>query len=123
HGLTESTAPVLEVAPDLIIDEVQDRRLTAVVLETPGDATTVHAAALQRGLVVPDELSIISLGGWINRAESSPPIAGFRIPQQEIGRRAVRILVRLLTDPSRGPIQEIVPLIEDLDHTIAPPPQ
>ncbi len=122
HGLGRAAAPVLTVGPADILDATHARRLTAVVLETPGDAAELYASAVQHGVAVPDELSIISLGGWINHPDSSPRIAGFRIPQQEMGRRAVRTLIDLIADPGRGPIQEVIALEEELDHTIAPPP-
>ncbi|MEV7548341.1 LacI family DNA-binding transcriptional regulator [Amycolatopsis sp. NPDC089917] len=68
--------------------------VTAVVVEGTDTGTAyraVRGAIDAAGLSTPDDLSLAVLGG-------PPGVSGFEVPMREMGRRAVRLLVDLVTD-------------------------
>lgn len=79
---------------DTALDLVLDNRLTAVAV---GDFVLPHAlldAARRRGLDVPGDLSIVQLGD--PSAAHTAEISGFRIPREEMGTAALRILAGII---------------------------
>lgn len=111
YGLTEEDTPMLLVgsAPDRLsphafVDELVRRRITAVVLESNGIAAEVRAAAEQRGLRVPRDLSLVGLSGAQFRPEEAD-LTELSIPRYEMGAEAVRLLLRLMADPAQAPLR------------------
>ncbi|GAA3566478.1 LacI family DNA-binding transcriptional regulator [Amycolatopsis ultiminotia] len=75
--------------------------VTAVVVEGTDTGTayrSVRAALDAAGLSTPDDLSLAVLGG-------PPGVSGFEVPMREMGRRAVRLLVDLVTAAKSTPQQ------------------
>lgn len=75
--------------------------VTALVVEgtdTGAAHQAVRAAIDAAGLSTPDDLSLAVLGG-------PPGTSGFEVPMREMGRRAVRLLVDLITDQENTPQQ------------------
>jgi len=95
-GIVRIDGPPL--APDVVRAWVRDG-VTAVVVEGT-DTGAAYSAVLEAiaaaGLSTPDDLSLAVLGG-------PPEVSGFQVPMREMGRRAVRLLVDLVTE------QEIIP--------------
>ena len=52
-------------------------------------------AARQRGLTVPDDLSVMSFDDTLVAAMASPPLSAVRQPFEELGREATRVLMEL----------------------------
>ncbi|MDT8913418.1 LacI family DNA-binding transcriptional regulator [Amycolatopsis sp. PS_44_ISF1] len=86
--------------PDTVRGWVRDG-VTAVVVEgtdTGAAHTAVRTAVAAAGLSTPDDLSLAVLGG-------PPGVSGFEAPMREMGRRAVRLLVGLVTEQETAPQQ------------------
>nr|WP_235716324.1 LacI family DNA-binding transcriptional regulator [Amycolatopsis sp. ATCC 39116] len=78
--------------------------VTAIVVEetdTGAAYTAVRQALDAAGLSTPDDLSLAVLG----RPPGDEPVSGFDIPRREMGRRAVRLLVDLITETETTPQQ------------------
>ena len=105
---------VLRAAPDTRIVHLDDPVLppdavrgwlregvTAIVVEGTDTGAAHHAvrtAIETAGLSTPDDLSLAVLGG-------PPGVSGFEVPMREMGKRAVRLLVELITDQQNTPQQ------------------
>lgn len=80
--------------PAVLLQQVLDNRLTAVVVDNSGVGALLLTEAEARGIRVPEDLSIAQLG--------DPEIAddinwtGFQIPRDELGFEAVRLLAELI---------------------------
>jgi DNA-binding LacI/PurR family transcriptional regulator len=109
------------VLPDIasVLEWVRDQRLTAVVVESSRVAVELRTAAVQAGLSVPEDLSLVGLGG-------TPEVPGVEnltelsIPRREMGRESVRLLLQRLTG-TPGPITTTLPCAIRDAGTIAPP--
>jgi len=67
-------------------------------------------AAFDRGLRVPEDISIASFDGIQSTQITKPPITTVRQPITDIGKRAVEILLARIADHSTSPVREIVPV-------------
>lgn len=86
YALGSSTA-----ALDLLLESAAEAP-TAVVVANVNAAIGLLTAAEQRGLRVPDDLSVITIhDSWICD-HSSPPLTALRMPVEAMGRAAVRLL-------------------------------
>ncbi|MEV4569882.1 LacI family DNA-binding transcriptional regulator [Nonomuraea sp. NPDC049419] len=98
-----------------------DDGVTAVLVEPSEDNATGLAladAAEAAGVRIPDRLSVAFLGS------APPPTAtriwtSFDIPRVEIGRAAVQLLVTLLEDAERTPLQLVVPCTDVRGNSIS----
>ncbi|MFG1865634.1 LacI family DNA-binding transcriptional regulator [Microbispora bryophytorum] len=70
--------------------------VTVVCFEFLSDAIELAQAAVDRGLEVPRDLSLIVLGDPTTPVVSPLDFTSFRIPRQEIGRQAVELLLNVL---------------------------
>lgn len=92
--------------PSSVFDRLHAEQVTAVLVETTEMAAALRALSVRSGLRVPDDLSIGVLGDTDPTQTSSLPLGTkadvdwtrFRIPRREMGARAVRILVGMLSD-------------------------
>jgi DNA-binding LacI/PurR family transcriptional regulator len=99
---------VVHVGPGESCDELvatwRTEGVTAVVVEETdtGAAFTALTRALERaGLSCPDDLSLAVLGTPPSSGPVPSPVTGFEVPRREMGRRAVELLVELVTaDPA-----------------------
>ena len=82
----------------------------AQLLDSPSPPTAIFAfndnlaigaleAARERGLVVPDDLSLVGFDDSEQAPIVTPPLTSVRQPLTEMGRMAVALLVRLLKQP------------------------
>ncbi len=99
-------------------DGLFDSGATAVLTEELADGVAIVQAARERGLAVPDELSVLVLGANTTPVHTDIDFTGFHIPRREMGRRAVELLTQVLE--SGGAPRELLPceLIEG--STLAP---
>lgn len=114
-----------------LFETIAAHGITAV-LTTSDLARPIHTAALGRGLSVPEDLSIARLGDPEQRDPGEVSWSGFTIPRQEMGRGALRIVLRQL-GPDRAdtvttdqpaadtPTQVLIPCRLVDGETIAPP--
>ncbi|WP_243770300.1 LacI family DNA-binding transcriptional regulator [Amycolatopsis acidicola] len=101
--------------PDIVRGWVRDG-VTAVVVEgtdTGAAHAAVSTAIAEAGLSTPDDLSLAVLGG-------PPEASGFAVPMREMGRRAVRLLVDLVTDKETTP-QQLLACPPVAGETVGPP--
>jgi DNA-binding LacI/PurR family transcriptional regulator len=73
----------------------------------------------QRGLRVPDDVSVIGFDGIPESATSVPPLTTIVQPIAEIGRRAVRMIL----GPDEAGGRELVPVELVVRGSTAPPPR
>ncbi|WP_245574058.1 LacI family DNA-binding transcriptional regulator [Amycolatopsis nigrescens] len=101
--------------PDAVRAWVRDG-VTAVVVEgtdTGAAYSAVRAAIDAAGLSTPDDLSLAVLGG-------PPEVSGFQVPMRDMGRRAVRLLVDLVTEQETTP-QQLLPCPPVAGTTVGTP--
>jgi DNA-binding LacI/PurR family transcriptional regulator len=82
------------------LDLVRDNGLTAVVIDDFVLAPALLEAARRRGVAVPEDLSLAQLGDPVV-GRTDEHWTGFRIPREEMGAHALRIL-RGIIDGSLG---------------------
>ncbi|WNI21039.1 LacI family DNA-binding transcriptional regulator [Streptomyces sp. ITFR-16] len=70
--------------------------VTAVFVEYQNDAVVLAQAAAERGLDIPRDLSVVTLGDQTTPVDHPLDFSGFRIPRQEMGRQAVDLLAQQL---------------------------
>ena len=93
---------------DAVLDELLARKVTAVFVEDLADADALAAAARQRGLEVPRQLSVVALGDASRPVPSDADYSGFHIPRKEMGRQAVGLLEAILSG-DEAEIQQVLP--------------
>ncbi|MET8336360.1 LacI family DNA-binding transcriptional regulator [Streptosporangium canum] len=93
--------------------------VTAVFVEEYADCVAIARAAKDRGLEVPGDLSILTLGALTRPVQIDIDFTGLRIPRREMGRRAVELLAEVLE--SGGTPQELLPCELAAGATLAPP--
>jgi len=69
---------------------------TAIFCYNDMTALGAYRAADKRGLRIPDDLSIAGFDDLFVASYTSPPLTTIRQPKQEMGRRAMSILLQLL---------------------------
>lgn len=80
---------------------------TAVLAEEVSDGAALVLAARERGLSVPGDLSVMTLGAATRPAPEEIGLTGFTIPRREMGRRAVQALTEVLEKAATP--QELLP--------------
>lgn len=88
-----------------------DAGVTSILLEpseSDGAGPALELAAAEAGIRIPADCSVAYLG------QAPSPSASriwnsFALPRTEMGREAVRMLVRVLEDPGTGPQQKLLP--------------
>ncbi len=78
------------------------------------------AAARQRGLTVPGDLSVVALGDASRPIPSDADYSGFHIPRKEMGRQAVGLLESILSGEPADP-QQLLPCELVEGSTLAAP--
>jgi LacI family transcriptional regulator len=119
HGLVDVT--VGETAREVTLEE--GRRLMKATLDdnAPNPPTGVFAHAdlvalgaieelEARGLRCPDDISIIGYNDAPLVEHANPPLSTVRLPSEEIGVRASRMVLDLLENPQSAPKSESLPV-------------
>ncbi|NUP21419.1 MAG: LacI family DNA-binding transcriptional regulator [Streptomyces sp.] len=88
-------------------EDVLGTGATAIFAEEYADGAAILRAARERGLTVPGDLSIVTLGDPTRPAPTDIDFTGFRIPRAEMGRQAVEVLTELIE--GSGPVQRLLP--------------
>jgi LacI family transcriptional regulator len=80
-----------------------DRPPTAIFASNDVSAFGVIEAARERGLQLPDDLSVMGFDDIPQSAYMHPPLTTVRQPLEEMGRVAARLLLTTIHDPRRAP--------------------
>jgi DNA-binding LacI/PurR family transcriptional regulator len=103
-----------------VLEELLSKNVTAVFVEDLADADALAAAARQRGLTVPGDLSVVALGDASRPIPSDADYSGFHIPRKEMGRQAVGLLESILSGEPADP-QQLLPCELVEGSTLAAP--
>lgn len=119
QGFCEATRdlPAIKLTPDNPA-EVLITRTTAVFVESYADGVTIAAAARRCGLAVPEDLSILTLGGP-SLPQAGPTLSGFSTPYREMGQAAIQALIALLE--GGPPTQRLLPCHPTEGTTLSSP--
>lgn len=82
---------------------------TALFAANDVSAITAMAEAAARGLRVPEDLSVIGFDNIPESALTDPPLTTIEQPIQQMGERAVEMLLRLLAGHLPEPVRETLP--------------
>jgi len=121
HGLPLRFVDVHDAT--LAADEIFERGITALLV-TPENTPEELAQALEeRGLRVPNDVSMLMLGQPLHPVRGSRRWSGFTVPREEMGARALVLLSRIVDrdrDDARAPA---APPLDEADlHQILPCP-
>lgn len=116
HNLVGLGAPEIPVLskedPDYgssleaVLDSVSRSGATALLVHSDAEAVRLAQLAVERGLAIPDDLSIVACDDQI-ASLCSPALTAIRPPLRTIGRSAIEVLAARLAEPDR-PVVEIV---------------
>jgi DNA-binding LacI/PurR family transcriptional regulator len=93
---------------DGLVEELQRGGVTAVLAEQQLLAEELLVCATRRGLSVPGDLSIVALGDATGARHDGTDWTALVVPREEMGRQAMRLLVRLLESPASTALSESV---------------
>jgi len=112
----------LEAADEVdgLLDEIVTSGITGVVAEQEALAEEIYASAGRRGLAVPADLSIVVLGDTTGARHTDVAWTGLRVPRQEMGRAATRLLVHLLDSQDAAATSESVSCVIEAGTTVGP---
>ncbi|MEO3806192.1 LacI family DNA-binding transcriptional regulator [Nonomuraea sp. B1E8] len=121
QGYAESVPAELRLRPGepaAMAEQVLAAGVTAVLAEEYADAVALTGLLGRRGVSVPDDLSVVTLGDPTRPAPTDIDFTGFRIPRREMGRQAVEDLTELIEGGS--PVQRLLPCEYAEGATLAP---
>jgi DNA-binding LacI/PurR family transcriptional regulator len=84
---------------------------TAFVVEstdTQAAADALRASAAAAGLHCPQDFSLAMLGEEVNPVPGAPVVTGFAVPRRQMGRRAARMLIDMLSGNGAAACQELL---------------
>jgi DNA-binding LacI/PurR family transcriptional regulator len=119
-GARAPHVPTADRSPGEVLDDLLDRRITAAFVEERADAIALYAAAAERGVDVPGELSVIALGDSTRPVASDLDFSGFHVPRRAMGLRAVELLEAILSG-TRTDQQVLLPCELTDGITLTPP--
>lgn len=129
---SDATCTTLEASPteDYTLAIAQARELldlphrpTAIFAATDLYAKQVYKAAAERGLRIPEDLSVVGYADDDFAGEMSPPLTTVRQPAYEMGRKAAELVLGRSTGElaQRGPIRAYLPVkLIERDSVAAP---
>ena len=103
------------------LDIVARPEITAVFAANDQTALGVLRAANENGRRVPDALSVVGFDDMVESASFSPPLTTVHQDVQEVGRRAVNILLGKIEDPAARRVVQLVKTRLVLRQSAAPP--
>jgi DNA-binding LacI/PurR family transcriptional regulator len=104
--------------PATVLDEVTGAGRTCVFVEEYADGVALAEEARRRGLRVPEDVSLVSLGDPTRPTTTDLDLTGFRIPRREMGWQAVEVLAALLNGGGDR-LQRILPCEPVAGSTLA----
>jgi len=104
--LPPRTSPDFSAVVDAALDSALRTGVTALVVHSDPEAMAFVDLALNRGISVPDDLSVIAYDDEVAEL-FTPALTAVAPPRSSVGRAAVDLVVRRLEDPSR-PVHRVV---------------
>ncbi|MFY1670348.1 LacI family DNA-binding transcriptional regulator [Plantactinospora sp. WMMB334] len=122
-GVTGVHEPVEDRSPAELLDSLLARGVTVALMEEYADGAALVAAARERGLEIPGDLSVAALGDPTRPAPSDVDFTMFRIPRRQMGWQAVEVLTGLIegTPATQSPPQIVLDCEQVEGTTLAPP--
>ncbi|MEV6212229.1 LacI family DNA-binding transcriptional regulator [Kitasatospora sp. NPDC051914] len=109
------------VAAEVLLDLPAERRPTAIFCFNDRMAMGAYTVAHRRGLVVPDDLSIVGYDDQqLIAAELDPPLTTVALPHYEMGRWAMEVALGVREADRTDPLLMDCPMI--LRASVGPPP-
>lgn len=106
------------------VDHLLDAGMTALVLHCTEEAHGVVLADLaERGLRVPQDISIVSVGGSFDTASLSTPLDSIPLVPEASCDMAVDLALRSLDDDRPDPGLRLIPPVYSSRDSVAPPPR
>ncbi|MEV0157295.1 LacI family DNA-binding transcriptional regulator [Micromonospora sp. NPDC050686] len=96
-------------AADATLDDLLADGSTAAFVEDFATAVALESAARRRGLTVPGDLSIVTLGDPTVPVPTDIAFTGFHIPREEMGRQAGEVLTGVIDGSAAGSQQRLLP--------------
>ncbi|WP_229401743.1 LacI family DNA-binding transcriptional regulator [Micromonospora okii] len=112
HGGAAESARELSTAgrdAEAILDDLRADGTTAVFVEDFATAVALELAARRRGLRVPGDLSVVTLGDPTVPVPTELTFTGFHIPREEMGRQAVELLTSVIDGSADDVRQRLLP--------------
>ncbi|MEU8299066.1 LacI family DNA-binding transcriptional regulator [Micromonospora sp. NPDC048909] len=94
---------------DAVLDDLLADESTVAFAEDFATAVALELAARRRGLTVPGDLSLLTLGDPTVPVPTDLAFTGFRIPREEMGRQAVEVLANVIDGSASGLQQRLLP--------------
>lgn len=111
-----------DVYPTSDFDGCLDGGYTAVIAFHDGIAGRVMARAQEVGLMVPEQLSVVGFDSTSYCRELSPQLTSVSQPLQEMGQRAVEMLMTVLRGARPEPMEIVMPCTLDVRASTGPVP-
>lgn len=95
-----------------VVRRLFDRRRPPAALFVHSDEQAIgvlHGAA-DAGITVPDDLAIVSFDGIRESASTRPALSTVAQPVEQLGRKAVRLLLDQIQDRKAEPVSEMLPV-------------
>lgn len=104
--LPPRTSPDFSSAVDAALDTALTQGVTALVVHSDPEAMAFVDLALNRGISIPDDLSIVAYDDEVAEL-FTPALTAVAPPRASVGAAAVDLLARRLEDPTR-PVHRVV---------------
>ncbi|HXV52829.1 MAG TPA: LacI family DNA-binding transcriptional regulator [Solirubrobacterales bacterium] len=106
-----------------LCNELLDRGLEVTAIFAGNDlmALGCYDAFVARGIVCPDQISVVGFNDMPFAAWFDPPLTTVHLPQYEIGERAAELLLERLRDPAAEPTQMLLEPTLAVRGSTAPP--
>jgi LacI family transcriptional regulator len=122
HGLPARWERASGRTPAVMLDALVAAGVTAVLVEEFADGVALAAVARERGLDIPGDLSVLTLGDPTRPAPTDLDFSGYRIPRREMGRQATEVLTALIAgEVSRADARRLLPCAPVEGVTLAAP--
>ena len=115
----------IESALDRLLALPLEQRPTALFAPWEGDAELLYVSLLTRGLRVPRDVSLVTVGSTWRGSPISRRLHAITINEVEVGRMAAQLLINMAADRKLHVTQErqMIPLCCHLGQTLGPPPR
>ena len=118
--LPDRRSPEFSAAIDATLDTVLDAGLTALLVHSDPEAMAIIDLALNRGISVPNDLSIIAYDDEVAQL-FNPAITAVSPPRAAVGEAAADLLVKRMADPARPMSRVLLSPSLNVRQSTAPP--
>jgi DNA-binding LacI/PurR family transcriptional regulator len=118
--LPDRRSPEFSAAIDATLDTVLGTGLTGLLVHSDPEAMAIIDLALNRGISVPDELSIIAYDDEVAQL-FNPAITAVSPPRAGVGEAAADLLIKRMADPGRAISRMLLNPSLNVRESTAPP--